>query len=725
MIRYSFLQWSPARAGFVQLHPGFTMTFLRPSQSLVSRTAVALVLLSGAARAAETAGGPQAVEVTIDAGTTYAPISPYLYGMFVEHIGGIVNHGLWAEMLDDRKFYYPIVGEEPPAPPTRFGREPLRRWTRIGPEDAVVMDAAHAFVGEHSPMVTLAGAEARGLRQAGLSLLKGRAYTGRIVLAGDPQARVTVSLVWGPGAGDRAAVSVGGLGSAYATYPLRFVAGADGENGVLEISGSGGGSFHVGAISLMPGDNVEGFRREVVDQLKRLHSGVYRFPGGNFVSAHEWRDAIGPIDRRPPLMDPVWEFVQPNDVGTDEFMTLCRLLGVEPYITVNAGFGDAWSAAQYVEYANGAATTAMGRVRAANGHPEPYRVKFWGVGNEAWGEWQFGAMSLKQFEVKNNLFATAMRRVDPTIKLIASGAMPDAMTGSKQALRFGPKLVPDPLSPADWTGGMLLRCLENMDLISEHFYSYSGERFDLATGDRMKTDPNEPLVDWMRRPANHVRSKFEAYQDYLTRIPALKAKPVPIALDEWAYVGLPPNSYKIVPAYAWTFHEMFRHSDLYQLAGFTFATSLLSATRNQAVLNPSGLLFMLYRDHFGTIPVAVLGHSPQPAPKYPPGGEEPRVNAGSDTFPLDVAAAWSADRRSLTVAVVNPTDSVQSLEWSIRGADLAGPCRLRRMAPSSIDASIVVGKTPGVAVEERELGSVPSALSISPFSVNLYELPVR
>ena len=79
----------------------------------------------------------------------------------------------------------------------------------------------------------------------------------------------------------------------------------------------------------MPADNVQGFRAEVIAALKQLHSGVYRWPGGNFVSGHEWRDAIGDPDKRPPIMDPVWHAVQPNDVGTDEFMTLCRLLDVE------------------------------------------------------------------------------------------------------------------------------------------------------------------------------------------------------------------------------------------------------------------------------------------------------------------------------------------------------------------------------------------------------------
>ena len=136
-------------------------------------------------------------------------------------------------------------------------------------------------------------------------------------------------------------------------------------------------------------------------------------------------------------------------------MTLCRLTGVEPYITVNSGFGDARSAAEYVEYANGPATTPWGAKRAANGHPEPYGVKLWNIGNEMWGSYQYGYMPLAQYAVKHNLFAKAMRKVDPGIVLIASGAMPDTMTGSKESLKLGDKLVPEYLGPADWTGDAL------------------------------------------------------------------------------------------------------------------------------------------------------------------------------------------------------------------------------------------------------------------------------
>jgi alpha-N-arabinofuranosidase len=236
---------------------------------------------------------------------------------------------------------------------------------------------------------------------------------------------------------------------------------------------------------------------------------------------------------------------------------------------------------------------------------------------------------------------------------------------------------------------------------------------------------NEPLVEWERRPANMVRAKYEHYQEYLKLIPGLKAKPVPISLDEWAYSRIPPNSYKVVPAYAWAFDEMFRHSDLYQMAGFTFATSLLSANRTEAVLNPAGLLFKLYRDHFGTVPVEVTGNSPQPPPQYPVGGDQPAVNAGSDTYPLDVAAALSSDRKSLTVAVVNPTESGQQLNLSINGVALGDAGRVWFMAPSSVNATNVVGQPSQVEVQEREVNLTTNAMTIAPISVNIYEFPVK
>jgi alpha-N-arabinofuranosidase len=680
-----------------------------------------LLLLTAAGANAQPTPADPPVVARVDAAKTGAPISPYVYGQFLEHAGNLVYGTLWSELLDDRKFYYAIgpkpAKEEAPDPRARFfgrGDPGPGRWNPIGPADSVVMDAENPFAGAPTPLVKLAGDDPRGVRQTGVKLEQGVAYQGRIRLAGDPTAKVAINLIWHEPSGDiRQTVALDPVGRDYAKSTFTFRAEHSGPAD-LEISATGAGSFHLGAVSLMPADNVQGWRPAPVAVLKSLRSGVYRFPGGNFVSAYEWRDGIGDPDRRPVVKDPVWRSLNSNDVGTDEFMTLCRLLEVEPYITVNAGLGDAWSAAQLVEYANGSAATPMGKQRAAHGHPEPYRVKFWGIGNEMWGDYQFGYMPLKQFLFKHNQFAAAMRRVDPSIVLIACGAMPDTMTGAKQALLLGKDIVPDYLSPADWTGALLVNCFDNLDLISEHFYNYGATHFSLAANAQVPNDPNEPVTDWMRRGANHVRIKVEEYRAYEQRLPQLAAHPKPLNLDEWGYRG---GKYESYPAYAWIFQEMFRHSDLYQMAAHTFATSLLAGGANPT-LNANGLIFKIYRDHFGSIPAEVSGNSPQPKPTEPFGGEQPAVNAGSDTFPLDVVAAWTADHRALTVAVLNPTVTGQSLRLELAGASLTGNGTMWRLASTRVDAKDPV-------ITSAPLTAVPDSLTFPPFSVSIYELPAR
>jgi len=666
------------------------------------------------------------VAVSIDASTTGAPISPFVYGQFIEHAGNIIYSGLWCEMLDDRKFYYPVMikpAEDSDAGQRRGGLGSGRRrgvgpgrWNPIGPANSVTMDNRNPFVGDHTPLVQLDGSNPRGIRQTGVQTTEGESYTGRIQLKGDARARVSIDLVWGDG-GDavRQSVALGKPGKDYRKYSFTFKARQSGP-AIFEIVGTGSGSFHVGAVSLMPVKNLEGYRPDAVAALKSLRSGVYRFPGGNFVSAHEWRDAIGDPDRRPTTWDPVWRAIQPNDIGTDEFMTLCRLLEVEPYITVNAGTGDAWSAAQYVEYANGDASTPMGRQRAANGHRKPYGVKFWGIGNEMWGNtYQYGAMKPNQYAFKHNQFARAMRKADPSIQLLASGAMPDTMIGSKESLSFGTNLVPAYLSTSDWTGMLLSNCFSNFDLISEHYYNYGATHFSLAEGKQVPNDPNEPVTDWMRRAANHVRIKYEHYQDYEKLFPQLKNQPKPLAISEWAYMG---GQYPAYPALGWALHEMFRHSELIQMANFTFGTSLLARDGATASLNANGLLFQLYGNHFGRIPVAISGNSPQPKPAEPFGGEQPAVNAGSDTFPLDVVAAWTQDRSALTVAVLNPTQEEQTIQLSIAGASLSGKGTLWRLSSNEPN-----GQNP--AISSFILSGLPGPLTLPRFSISIYELKSR
>jgi alpha-N-arabinofuranosidase len=689
---------------------------------------LALAVLSAALlalnAAAQTGAAAPPVAATIDAGKPGAPVSPYLYGQFIEHIGDLVNRSLWSEMLDDRKFYNPIVanpGEQ------RAGRgRRANRWIPIGPDASIVMDREHPYVGDQSPSIKLEGSEPRGIRQSGLALRKGKAYTGRIVLAGDAGAKITVSLVWGSGPAERQTASISGVRAAYAKFPLKFTAQGNSDDGRFEIAGTGQGAFRIGAVSLMPADNIRGFRPDIVALLKQQRSGMYRFPGGNFLSNHDWQDAIGDPDKRPPTFDYVWSAVQPNDVGTDEFLTMCELLGVDAFISVNAGFGEARSAAQQVEYVNGSIDTPMGKLRAANGHPAPYKVKWWGIGNEMYGSWQFGHMALSQFVIKHNMFGKAMRKVDPTITLLATGATPDEMTIYGLALPAVGKLIPDFGSAGDWDGGLFTRCFDYIDIMSEHFYSYAGQRFDHASGVKpgafnranYMAKVDEPLVEWARRPANRVRNKIEAYDEYLQRIPALKTRRIPMTIDEWAYTGA-GNNLKGSLANAMVLQEMFRHSDLIKMAGHTMATAAIEFNATEAALNTTGLLFKLYRDHFGTVSVPVDGNSPVPAPLYPVGADQPKVNAGSPTYPLDVAAALAADGKLLTVAVVNATESAQTLELNVRGMALRGRGRAWRMTGANLNATTGLNRQE-VQITELPVDA-PNRLAIAPISVQIYE----
>ncbi len=269
-------------------------------------------------------------------------------------------------------------------------------------------------------------------------------------------------------------------------------------------------SFHVGAVSLMPADNNHGFRTDTIALLKAQRNGMYRWPGGNFLSAHEWRDAIGDIDKRPPKWDPVWNALQPNDVGTDEFLFMADLLGVDSFLSVNAGFGDARSAADLVEYVTGSINTPMGKLRAANGHPAPYKVKWWGVGNEMWGDFQFGHMALNQFVFKHNLFGEAMRKVDPNILLVGDGNTPR---------------MSDIGTDNDWSGGMLTHCLPYIDVMSEHYYVYeTGQQSNAAQKKAPPPPVEESVIDAVHRTANSVRSKVEVYEEYYKRMPAAESQ---------------------------------------------------------------------------------------------------------------------------------------------------------------------------------------------------------
>jgi alpha-N-arabinofuranosidase len=670
---------------------------------------------------AQTAGesSPGTIAATIDTTKASQPISNYQYGMFIEHIGSLIYRSLWSEMLDDRKFYFPIEPKKPnakPAPTGFFRRMMLRKWRPVGPGSSVVMDKDDPFVGEHSPRIELDSSVARGIRQSGFALIKGKRYTGHIYLRGTPAARVKATLIWGDGPNDTETVSFRSLSRTYRKFPFSFTGKDDTTDGTFEITGTGSGNFHVGAVSLMPADNIDGFRPEVIALLRQLHSGFWRLPGGNFVSDFNWYDSVGPRDKRPSDFDYAWNALQSNDVGLDEFMTFCKLIGVVPYITVNAGFGDAHSAAEEVEYMNGSVHMRLGALRARNGHPEPYHVKFWNIGNEPYGPWELGRTDLKYYVLKHNEFARAMRTADPSITLLASGAMPDEMltedingaARSENHRRF--------CSDDDWTCGFLKHSWGFFNGVTEHWY---------ARVEAGYVPVKQTVLEWVRVPSDRVHLKTEEWQEYERLFPDMVKNKIFMSNDEYAYTGAPTNL-KLALAYAMVFNEMLRHTDFLRMSAFTMGVSTLDFNQTAAVLNTTGLLFKLYGDHMGAglLPVSVSGNSPQPAPKQHLIGDLPRTSAGSPTYPLDMVAAMSPDRKYLNLAVVNATETAQPLALNVVGAKLTGKATLWEMTGKGLDAANHIGQAPQVSVKEIPMQETQSTLPVPPISVDIYRFPV-
>ena len=636
--------------------------------------------------------------ISIDAAKTGEPLSKYVYGQFIEHLGRCIYGGIWAEMLEDRKFWYDITPQYAP-----YGNAPKdipfpvvksSPWQTIGPDDGVKMVKEDPFVGRHTPLI----APGSGIRQNDLGLIKGKQYVGYIWLkpaSGDAKGKVTlqsndggilgpvrvvsggvkveIALRWGEGPGNADTITHSGSTKEYVKCPLKFRAGATTDRGSLEIRNAGVKPCFIGTVSLMPADNVDGMRADTLELLKQLGSPVYRWPGGNFVSGYNWRDGIGDRDRRPPRKNPAWTGVEHNDFGMHEFARFCELLGTDAYVAVNSGLGDTTSAADEVQYANGAADTPQGNIRAANGHPEPFKVKWWSIGNEMYGKWQLGNMPLEKYQQKHNEFAKAMHAVDPTIKLIAVG---DA----------GP-----------WSEGMMKNCADHMDLISEHFYSQE----------------RPGLLAHVAQITSAIRRKADLHRKYRRELDSLKGKDIRIAMDEWNYwYGSHPfgelgTRYFLKDALgiAAGIHEYARQSDIVFMANYAQTVNVIGCiktSKTAAAFETTGLALKLYRERFGTIPAAT-----------------------ESTPLLDAQAAWSADKKTLTVGIVNPSMGAIEIPLDLKGARLTGAGTRYQIAGPDPMAYNDPATPTKIVIEESPVKGVSGKLSVAPCSVTIFALSVE
>jgi len=620
-------------------------------------------------------------KIIIDTEVQGEPISKFIYGQFIEHLGRCIYGGIWAEMLEDRKFYYPITDDyEPWGTSTndyrKAGEFPILKaspWKRIGPSGCVKMDTDNPFVGDHTPMITLYGTTVAGIEQEGLVFMAGKKYSGRIFLSGSSK-DIRIQLRISDGQKDIQIITeIRDLNTDYTKYSFQFTPTEDLENASLKIIGIRNGSFRIGTLSLMPSDNIKGFNPEVISYLRELDAPIYRWPGGNFVSGYDWTDGIGDVDVRPPRKNPAWTGIEHNDVGIHEYMELCKLINTEPFIAVNTGLGTVEEVARQVAYCNSPNDTPMGQLRAVNGSDEPFNVAYWAVGNEMYGNWQLGHMPLEEYVKKPNNMANAMWAVDPDIQLVGVG------------------------HAGDWSKAMMSECSDHMNLISEHIYCQE----------------KEDVVDHVKQMTDDIRRVAGAHREYREKIQGLVEKDIRIAMDEWNYwygdyiYGELGCVYHLKDALgiASGFHEYFRNSDLYFMANYAQTVNVIGAiktTKKDVEFETTGLILKLYREHFEEIPVEVSG-----IPK-----------------PLDISAAMDRNGQIITIGIVNPTDSEIDFNLSIKDKEVGEIQHIWEVSGDDPMAFNEPGKPRNIDIVERSC-DFRNYINISPYSVTLIKATIE
>jgi alpha-N-arabinofuranosidase len=309
-----------------------------------------------------------------------------------------------------------------------------------------------------------------------------------------------------------------------------------------------GGIYEEGS----PLSDPDGYRKDVMDVVKPLGVSVLRWPGGNFASGYNWTDGIGPKDQRPARLELAWNDLESNRFGTDEFLRYAERIGAEPYICLNLGLGTIDDARHWVEYTNESKHTYWADQRRKNGHDAPYNVKLWGLGNEIDGPWQLGHKSAEEYALFALETAKAVRAVDHSIKLIASGSS-----------NYG----------ADWIAWnrTVLNALRNqIDYISLH--TYIGNPDNNLEKFLGRSQQIEHYIDVTAGLIRQAQSGQQA------------PRPIAIAYDEWNVWYRAHNAEKLEEVYNFEdalamgmfFNAFFRHADVVKMANLAQMVNVIA-----------------------------------------------------------------------------------------------------------------------------------------------------
>jgi alpha-L-arabinofuranosidase len=338
-------------------------------------------------------------------------IDPKLFGNFIELLDDLVP-GMWAEMLNDRGF----EGVVPSANWVYYdGSATLcdRPWDRT---DHWSIEETGSFNGPRCARITARGDRLGRLTQSGLAVKAGEGYRFSAYVRSDPGVRAQVLLkARQPDGSDMELSAAEPVVSStrWARVSGVLKAGGTTDRAIFEIRVRGEGSLWVDKVSLMPERNRQGWRDDVVEAIRASRPGVIRW-GGSVVDpgAYRWKGGIGDRDLRVPFPNTNWGRIDSNDVGIGEFCRFCEMVGAEPLVCVSFSDGSA-SAADLVGYCNSDEGTAWGARRAADGHPVPFKVKYWQLGNEIAGDDD-------AYIAKCREFIAAMKGADPSVAILSS-----------------------------------------------------------------------------------------------------------------------------------------------------------------------------------------------------------------------------------------------------------------------------------------------------------------
>jgi alpha-N-arabinofuranosidase len=582
-------------------------------------------------------------QIKIQADKQIGTINPDVYGHFEELAYRCFYGGFWAEMLKVRKF------EGDDGEGKQYGV--IRPWYPIGRTENThfMHDNTIYYCGKQSQKIISWENKNHktGIAQGNLYFEKNKGYEIRINLK---QIDIQNPIIF----------TLEGENSTYATHEVslsdtdwtilsfKLTPSNTDHNGKLKITFVGKGTLWLGTVSMMPEDHISGYRRDVIEAVKKIKPPNMRWPGGNFVSYYHWEDGIGDRDKRPPKPNTAysgakgeeWESNQPwepNDVGIDEFLELCRLTGAKPYMAVNAGDGTPEEAANLVEYCNGPNNSKYGKKRADNGHPEPYRIELWGIGNEMFGNWQGGHVDEETYARRHLAIAKAMRAVDPKIKLVASGGR----------YWFYPK----------WNQAFFSIAKGYFDYIALHSYAKK-YRTHMKKEDLNDPDFREEFYYYIVSSPYGIEEQIE-----LTAREIHKSLPnnpeVSVAYDEWNCWAYKAPRHEVDFALrdglytAGVFHAFRRQCNSLTLANFSMTVNclpMIRVNRSGLFLNPQYHIFDMYMNHQGpNLVESQIECKTFEAPEY----EKGRTQAIRQIPYLDISSTMSENGEILYLGIIN------------------------------------------------------------------------